>query len=165
MISLTQNLAQNRDQKSLPKNGAFHRAFLRLLLPLRPLLPLLSLLPLLLFLPAYSEQAPPATPSAFEKFFPFLLIAVFFYLILIRPAQKKQQAQNQFINSIKVGDEVLTNGGIYGKVQGITDEFIKLEVAEKVSLRVVKSQVSSWKKPEKPSPSPKKITKASRIKT
>ena len=125
------------------------------------------LIPLVFCFSAYSEKAPPANPTVFEKFFPFILIALFFYFILIRPAQKKQQAQNQFVNSIKIGDEVLTSGGIYGRVEGITDEFVKLEVAEKTSIRVVKSQISSWKNKntEKSRERSKTGIKSRRIKT
>ena len=97
---------------------------------------------------AYSEEVQPPSPTALEKFFPFILIALFFYFILIRPAQKKQQAQSQFLNTIKKGDEVLTNGGIYGRIQGMTDDFVTLEVAEEVCIRVLKSQISRWKSKE-----------------
>ena len=85
-----------------------------------------------------------AQPNAFEQFVPFLLIGVFFYFILIRPQQKKYKQHGNFLSKIKRGDEVLTSSGIYGKIEGLTDSFVILEVAENVRIRIAKSQIASY---------------------
>ena len=86
-------------------------------------------------------------PTALEQFFPFILLGLFFYFILIRPQQKKAKSHTQFLSELKRGDEVLTNGGIFGSIEGLTDQFVILEVAENVRIRVMKSQIASHTKP------------------
>ena len=91
------------------------------------------------------------SPSGFEQFVPFLIIGLVFYFLLIRPQQKKYKRHNEFLSQIKRGDEVLTAGGIFGTIEGLTDDFIVLEVAENTKIRILKSQISSFinKTPEK----------------
>ncbi|MCZ0932663.1 MAG: preprotein translocase subunit YajC [Oligoflexia bacterium] len=93
---------------------------------------------------SYSNTADSPKPNAFEQFFPFLLIGLFFYFILIRPQQKKHKQHGDFLSKIKRGDEVLTNSGIYGRIEGLTDSFVILEVAENVRIRIAKSQIASY---------------------
>ena len=103
--------------------------------------------PFILFFYSYSSYASTAKapkPNAFEQFFPFLLIGLFFYFILIRPQQKKHKQHGNFLSKIKRGDEVLTNSGIYGRIEGLTDSFVILEVAENVCIRVAKAQIASY---------------------
>ena len=85
-------------------------------------------------------------PTAIEQFFPFILLGLFFYFILIRPQQKKAKSHNQFLAGLKRGDEVLTTGGIFGSIEGLTDQFVILEVAENVRIRIMKSQIASHTK-------------------
>lgn len=70
-----------------------------------------------------------------------LMIAVF-YFILIRPQQKKQKEQDAWLKSLKKGDEVVTNGGVIGRISGLTDNTVTLEVQEKVRIKVLRSSVS-----------------------
>ncbi len=74
-------------------------------------------------------------------FLPLILLFVVFYFLLIRPQQKKAKQQKQFIDNLKKGDDVVTSGGLYGKITGITDDTITLEIAEKIRVRVLKSAV------------------------
>ncbi|HBA56023.1 MAG: preprotein translocase subunit YajC [Syntrophorhabdus aromaticivorans] len=73
---------------------------------------------------------------------PLVLLFVVFYFLLIRPQQKRAKQQKQFLESLKKGDEVITTGGLYGKITGITDDTVTIEVAEKVRVRVAKSAVA-----------------------
>lgn len=70
-----------------------------------------------------------------------LMIAVF-YFILIRPQQKKQKEQESWLKSLKKGDEVVTSGGVIGRISGLTDNTVTLEVQEKVRIKVLRSSVS-----------------------
>ena len=91
---------------------------------------------------ANTENRP--KPTTLEQFFPFILIGLFFYFILIRPQQKKHKQHGDFLSQLKRGDEVLTASGIYGRIEGLTDSFIILEVAENVRIRIAKSQIASY---------------------
>jgi preprotein translocase subunit YajC len=70
-----------------------------------------------------------------------LMIAVF-YFILIRPQQKKQKETDSWLKSLKKGDEVVTSGGVIGRISGLTDNTVTLEVQEKVRIKVLRSSVS-----------------------
>ena len=74
-------------------------------------------------------------------FLPLILLFVVFYFLLIRPQQKKAKQQKQFLENLKKGDEVVTSGGLYGKITGITDTTITLEIAEKIRVKVLRSSI------------------------
>lgn len=73
---------------------------------------------------------------------PFILIFVVFYFLLIRPQQKKQKEQQEWLKNLRKGDEVVTNGGLIGKISGMTDSVVTLEVQEKVRVRILRSSVA-----------------------
>ena len=83
-------------------------------------------------------------PNTIEQFFPFIILGLLFYFFLIRPQQRRRKEHGGFLSNLKRGDEVLTNSGIYGRIEGITDQFVILEIAESVNIRVLKSQISSY---------------------
>ena len=85
-----------------------------------------------------------ATPTAFENLVPFILLGLVFYFLLIRPQSRKHRQLGDFLSKIKRGDEVLTSSGIYGRIEGLTDSFVILEVAEDVCIRIAKSQIASY---------------------
>jgi preprotein translocase subunit YajC len=72
---------------------------------------------------------------------PLILIFVILYFLLIRPQQKKAKAHQQFVADLKKGDKVITSGGLYGRITGLTDKYITLEIAEQVRVKVVRSHV------------------------
>ena len=77
---------------------------------------------------------------------PLLMMGVFiviFYFLLIRPQQKKQKEHQQLVNKLASGDEVVTTGGILGKIVDIGDTFVTLEVADGVRMKVQKFQIAS----------------------
>ncbi|MFH1075725.1 MAG: preprotein translocase subunit YajC [Pseudomonadota bacterium] len=71
------------------------------------------------------------------------MIVIFgiFYFLLIRPQQKKMKQHRQMLANLKKGDNVMTSGGIHGKIAGITDSVVTLEVADKVLIKVSRSYV------------------------
>ena len=81
-------------------------------------------------------------------FLPLILLFGVFYFLLIRPQQKRAKQHKTFMESLKKGDTVVTSGGLYGKITGITDQTITLEIAEKVRVRVSKSSVVNYVKGE-----------------
>ncbi|MDO9529013.1 MAG: preprotein translocase subunit YajC [Syntrophales bacterium] len=70
-----------------------------------------------------------------------VIFAIFFFL-LIRPQQKKQKEMREMLKNIKHGDTIVTTGGLYGKVTGITENIITLEISDKVRVRVAKNNVA-----------------------
>lgn len=72
---------------------------------------------------------------------PFLLIFLVFYFLLIRPQQKRENERQNMLNAIKSGDEVITSGGLIGKVSKISDTEFTLDICSGVSIRVLKNSV------------------------
>jgi preprotein translocase subunit YajC len=75
---------------------------------------------------------------------PFLMMGlmfVVFYFLMIRPQQKKAKEHARMLDALKKGDQVITRGGVVGKVSGVQDNILVLEVQEKVRIRVLKSYV------------------------
>lgn len=73
---------------------------------------------------------------------PFLLIFVVFYFLLIRPQQQRVKKHTEMINNLRRGDEVLTQGGIVGKITKITDNEATVEIAEGVRVKVLKPTIT-----------------------
>lgn len=73
---------------------------------------------------------------------PFLLIFVVFYFLLIRPQQQRMKKHREMIEALRKGDEVVTQGGILGKVTKVTDAEATLEVAEGVRVKVIKATIA-----------------------
>lgn len=80
--------------------------------------------------------------SQWMSFLPLILLFVVFYFLLIRPQQKRAKQQKQFLENLKKGDDVVTSGGLYGKITGLTDSTVTIEIAEKVRVKVAKSAVA-----------------------
>jgi len=97
----------------------------------------------MLFPVAWAQAAGAAAqPSIIEQSFPFILILGVFFFLIIRPAQKRAKQQSSMMSSLKRGDNVLTNGGILGTIEGITEQFIVLEIADGVRIRILKNQIA-----------------------
>ena len=82
--------------------------------------------------------------SGFAQFIPLILIFVIFYFFLIRPQQKKVKDHKSMVSSLKRGDEVITSGGMVGRIEKVyDDDKIDLSVSENVTVTVVKSTIQS----------------------
>ena len=78
---------------------------------------------------------------------PWLLIFVIFYVLMIRPQQKRVKEHQAEIASVKKGDEVITGGGIRGRVTKVSDDEIEVEIAQGTKVRVVKSTLTQVVRP------------------
>ncbi len=74
---------------------------------------------------------------------PIILIFVLFYFLLIRPQQKRQKQHKEMVESLKKGDEVVTAGGTLGKITDVGDNFITLEIANGISVKVQRHAVQT----------------------
>ena len=92
----------------------------------------------------YVLMAQPAgqqAQSPWASLFPLLLIMVIFYFFLIRPQMKRQKEMKSFRESLKKGDRIVTSGGIYGKINNLSDNVITIDVGNNILLKVDKSAV------------------------
>lgn len=80
-------------------------------------------------------------PGGLMSFLPLVLIFVVFYFLLIRPQQKKAKEHQEFIANLKKGDEVLTSGGLQGKITGLTDRVVTLEIADNVRVKIARPYI------------------------
>lgn len=71
------------------------------------------------------------------------LIFVVFYFLLIRPQQKKAKEHREMINNLKKGDRIITGGGIHGRITGLDDTLLTVEIADKVRVKVSRGNVSA----------------------
>lgn len=72
-------------------------------------------------------------------FLPLILVFVVFYFFMIRPQMKKQKEMNEYRNSLKRGDKVITTGGIYGRVHEVRDNYVIVDVGGDIKLKVDKN--------------------------
>lgn len=88
-------------------------------------------------------QATTATPAqpAWVSFVPFVLIFLVMYFLMIRPQKKRVEEEQQFLNKLSHGDEVFTKSGILGKVTGISEKLVTLELEGGTKMKVLKSHV------------------------
>ena len=96
--------------------------------------------------PLISDAWAQSAPGGAGGMAPILMMVVFiaiFYFLLIRPQQKKQKEHQAMIGKLAAGDEIVTNGGLLGKVVEVGDTFLTLEVAEGVRVKVQKFQIAS----------------------
>lgn len=93
---------------------------------------------------AYAQQggAPGGIGGLLGPLVPILLLFAIFYFLLIRPQQKRVREHQQMLQSLKKDDFVLTNGGLLGKVVGLTDQFATLEIADRVRVKVARNAIA-----------------------
>lgn len=93
---------------------------------------------------AWAEAAPAAgQPDMFGALLPFIILFVVFYFLLIRPQQKRAKEHRKMIENIAKGDEVVTGGGLVGKVVDLGDNFIEVEVADNVHVKIQRQMLAS----------------------
>ena len=96
-----------------------------------------------MFLVALASPSP-GGPSALVQLLPFALVLAIFYFIILLPMRKKQQKVAQFLESLKVGDRVITTGGIYGQVTKLGGDSIQLQIADKLRIEVAKAAIGGY---------------------
>ena len=92
---------------------------------------------------AWAEAAAQGPADPLISFLPLIFIFVVFYFLLIRPQSKKAKEHKQMVESLAKGDEVVTNGGILGKITKVGDNFIELEIADGMLVKVQRQAVAT----------------------
>ncbi|MBH98622.1 MAG: preprotein translocase subunit YajC [Rhodospirillaceae bacterium] len=88
---------------------------------------------------AWAQSGGQADP--FTSFLPLIIIFVLFYFLLIRPQQKRAKEHKKMVDELAEGQEVVTQGGVLGKVMSLNNDWITIEVADGVSLKVQRSTI------------------------
>lgn len=100
---------------------------------------------------AYAMAAPGGAEGGgnmIQSLMPIFIIIALFWFIILRPQQKKAKEQQALLSALKKGDQVVTSSGIYGRITGITDSILTLEIAPKVKIRINRSQIAGLGKPD-----------------
>lgn len=95
------------------------------------------------FLISPAHAAGEAAPNPVMQLLPLFVLLILFYFMLIRPQMKRAKEHRNLLAGLSKGDEVITSGGLAGKVRDVGENFIVLEVAKEVQVRLQKSAVSS----------------------
>ena len=92
----------------------------------------------------FAMAAPPSGGGAWLQFIPFLLVLAIFYFIILLPMKRKQQKVQEFLGALKVGDRVITTGGIYGQITRLADETVQLQIADKIRIDVARAAIGGY---------------------
>ena len=97
-----------------------------------------------------AEAAPAAQPNVLVSVMPMVFLFVIAYFLLIRPQQKKAKDHQNLIESVKTGDQVVTNAGIHGTVSNVKDKTIIVKVADNVKIEFDRAAVVTVEKSDSP---------------
>jgi preprotein translocase subunit YajC len=92
--------------------------------------------------PAWAQAATGSGGNMLVNVLPLVLIFVVFYFLLIRPQTKRAKEHREMVGKLAAGDEVVTNGGILGRISEVGESFVTLDVAPSVAIRVQKFQIA-----------------------
>src|SRR5713226_7865894 len=94
--------------------------------------------------PVFAMGAAPEGGSPWLQLVPFALVLGIFYFIILLPMKRKQQKVREFLESLKVGDRIVTTGGIYGQVTRLGEQSVQIQIADKVRIEVAKSAIGGY---------------------
>lgn len=94
-----------------------------------------------------SGGTPGQSTGGFTALVPMILMFVIFYFLLIRPQQKKTKEHREMIEGLKKGDRIITAGGLHGRITGVTDGTLTVEIAEKVRVKINRASVAGLAQP------------------
>ncbi len=90
---------------------------------------------------AYAQDA--AQTGGLMSFLPLIVIFAVFYFMLIRPQMKRSKEHRQLVSQLGKGDEVVTNGGLLGRITDVSESFITLEIADNVQIKLQRQSVTN----------------------
>ena len=83
-------------------------------------------------------------PGGLLSFLPFAIILAIFYFLILMPMQRRQKKVQEFQSGLKVGDKIVTTGGIYGQITRVNDKSVLLQVADKVRIEIARASVGGY---------------------
>ena len=89
--------------------------------------------------------APPSGGApAWAQVLPFVLVLAIFYFVILLPMKRKQQKVDTFLAALKVGDKVVTSGGIFGSITELNEQAVQLQIADKVRVRISRNAIVGY---------------------
>lgn len=92
----------------------------------------------------FAMAAPPDGGGGLLQFVPFVLVIAIFYFVILMPMQKKQRKVQEFQQGLKIGDRVITTGGIYGQVTRVSDDSVQLQIANNVKIEIARAAIGGY---------------------
>jgi preprotein translocase subunit YajC len=89
-------------------------------------------------------SAAPGQANPVVQLIPFALVLAIFYFVILLPMKKRQKKVQEFLSALKVGDRVITSGGIYGSIAKLNEQSVQLQVAQNVRLEVARSAIVGY---------------------
>ncbi len=89
-------------------------------------------------------MTPPGGVQAFSTFLPFAIILGIFYFLILLPMKRRQKKIQEFQENLKVGDKIVTTGGMYGKITRVTDNTLQVEIADRVRIELSRAAVAGY---------------------
>jgi preprotein translocase subunit YajC len=93
-------------------------------------------------------------PSAWVQLVPFVLVVGIFYFVILLPMKRRQQKVQTFLSALKVGDRIVTSGGMYGTITRLNDQSVQLQIADKVRVEISRNAVVGYQGQEPIAPEP-----------
>lgn len=87
---------------------------------------------------------------------PFIMIFIFYHFLIVRPQRARQRAHEEMLRNLKVGDKIITSGGIYGTITDINDQVVQVRIADTVKINIRRDAISSLQEPKNSKESDKK---------
>jgi preprotein translocase subunit YajC len=78
------------------------------------------------------------------SFLPFAIVLAIFYFLILMPMQRRQKKVQEFQSSLKVGDKIVTTGGIYGQITRVNDKSVQVQIADKVRIEIARAAVGGY---------------------
>ena len=91
-------------------------------------------------------------PSAWVQLMPFVLVVGIFYFVILLPMKRRQQKVQAFLAALKVGDKVVTSGGLYGSITRLNDQSVQVQIAERIRVEMSRSAVVGYQGQEPVAP-------------
>src|SRR6202035_2799649 len=92
----------------------------------------------------FAMAATPDGGSPWLQLVPFVLVLAIFYFIILLPMKRKQQKVQEFLDALKVGDRVITTGGLHGQITRLGGDTVQLQMADKVRVEVAKAAIGGY---------------------
>lgn len=92
---------------------------------------------------AYAQAAQGAQGDPLLSFLPLIFIFVIFYFLLIRPQQKRAKEHKQMVQALSKGDEVVTNGGLVGRITNVGEQFLSVEITDGIEVKLQRQAVAA----------------------
>jgi preprotein translocase subunit YajC len=83
-------------------------------------------------------------PGGLLSFLPFAIVLAIFYFLILMPMQRRQKKVQEFQGSLKVGDKIVTTGGIYGQITRVNDKSVQVQIADKVRIEIARAAVGGY---------------------